>query len=478
MKNIYGKVYPHLPIALQNAVLSTVGWHNEVTCRGRGFSNLLKGYEARALVSSEEIHEYRDARLRAFVAHAYETTPYYRKLFDDLKLSPSEIVTLEDLAVLPVLDRATARRQQELLVSTKIPQRHWKLLSTSGTTGSPLTLATTIEAVQEQWAVVWRYFHWHGIADKTWAAMFSSPTTIPASQKEPPFWRNNYAGRQIVFSSLHTSPNHFRHCVDELRKRKPVWLHGLASQITLLASYLVDAKTDLGYQIRWITTSSENLLPEQKALMEKVFGVRPKQHYAMVEAMANISECEHGKLHVDEDYAAVEFEPVDGTLYRIVGTNMTNPVTPLIRYDCHDLVTIYPDETCSCGRPGRVVSSIDGRYDDYVILKDGTRLGRLERLFTSLPAVREAQIRQGKLGEIEVLVRPLSNYTKRDDEQLRQTLSKMITDGSRVTVEYVDEIERTPGGKLRFVVSTLDPAETAGYAAVPRSALSALDQES
>jgi len=478
LKTIYERAYPHLPIALQNAALSTVGWHNGITCRGRGFARLLDEYEARTFADPGEIQELRDARLSAFLLHAYETVPYYRDLFDDLALHPSDITTLDDLAELPILSKATVRERQRSFVSTSIPSRRRKLITTGGTTGSALILATTIEAVQEQWAVAWRYFRWHGIEPKTWAALFGNPVAVPIRQKKPPFWRYDLAGRQIVFSSVHTSTDNLRHYVSELRKRKPPWIHGLASQITLLASHLIDTKTDLGYETRWITTSSENFLPQHKDLIEKVFGVRPREHYAMVEAMANISECELGKLHVDEEFGAVEFVPVNGSKYKVVGTNLTNPVTPLIRYDCHDQVTITPGDTCSCGRPGRVISSIDGRQEDYVVLKDGTRLGRLEHLFYSFTTVSEVQIRQSTIGEIQVLVRRLTSFTKDDDRRLRQEISKWIRDGSRVTVEYVDEIERTPGGKLRFVVSSLDPEEAAGYEAMPQVALDELAQRS
>ena len=93
----------------------------------------------------------------------------------------------------------------------------------------------------------------------------------------------------------------------------------------------------------------------------------PLQHYGMAEAVANISECEHDQLHVDEDCAAVEFIPnSDGPGYKIIGTNFTNLATPLLRYDVQDLVTLT-NVTCSCGRPGRVVASVDGRAEDYII---------------------------------------------------------------------------------------------------------------
>ena len=71
LKTIYGRIYPYAPVALQNAAVSAVGWHNEMTCRGRGFSKWLNELEAKTYATPQEVGEYRDARLRAFLAYAY-----------------------------------------------------------------------------------------------------------------------------------------------------------------------------------------------------------------------------------------------------------------------------------------------------------------------------------------------------------------------------------------------------------------------
>jgi len=63
--------------------------------------------------------------------------------------------------------------------------------------------------------------------------------------------------------------------------------------------------------------------------MEAAFGLRPIQHYGMAEGVANISQCENGKLHVDEDFAAVECLPIDeggeSDCYKVIGTNVSAP---------------------------------------------------------------------------------------------------------------------------------------------------------
>lgn len=152
LKAIYRRLYPHFPIALQNAAQSTVGWHNEITVRGRGFARLLEEYEARTFTDPDDIRELRDARLRAFLLYAYQAVPYYRELFDQAGLHPQEVSTLSELASLSVTSKADVQERRSEFLSRSIPRRRRKLLSTSGSTGSGLTVATTLEAVQEQWA--------------------------------------------------------------------------------------------------------------------------------------------------------------------------------------------------------------------------------------------------------------------------------------------------------------------------------------
>lgn len=326
---------------------------------------------------------------------------------------------------------------------------------TSGTTGGGLRFATTLQAVQEQWAIWWRYRRWHGIEIDTWCGYFGGRSVVPLSQIRPPFWRYNHPGKQILFSAYHMSQTNLGAYVDELRRRRPPWLHGYPSLLALLAAYVLEKGTDLDYKVRWVTVGAENLLPQQADLIQRAFGVRPKQHYGMAEAVANISGCEYGMLHVDEDLAAVEFLPnPDGPGFKVIGTNFTNLATPLLRYDTEDIATLN-DKTCPCGRPGRVVASIDGRHEDYVILKNGARLGRMDHIFKDMINIREAQIYQRQAGEITIRVVRGARYTNADEARLLGEARKRVGAGADISIEYVESIERSKTGKLRFVISEI-----------------------
>jgi phenylacetate-CoA ligase len=218
---------------------------------------------------------------------------------------------------------------------------------------------------------------------------------------------------------------------------------------------MLERKIDPGYCVRWITIGAENLLPQQAELIQQAWGVYPLQHYGMAEAVANISECQHGRLHVDEDFAVVEFIPnPDGPGFKIIGTNFTNLATPLLRYDVQDLVTLT-DVTCACGRPGRVVASVDGREEDYIILRNGARLGRMDHIFKDSVNIREAQLYQKNPGEMTIRVVRSERYSKADETALLNEVQKRVGSNIEMRVEYVERLERSSTGKLRFVISDM-----------------------
>ena len=455
------RVYSALPASLQDLACSLEGWRIARRRYSRRFWELLEQAEARCFWSPEQIREFCDARLRSFLAGPVASTPFYREVWRKLGIGPEQIRSLEDLKILPVLTKQDVKRNLSAFRSGAVREQECLTLHTSGTTGSGLCFKATRQAEQEQWAIWWRYRRWHCIDLGTWCGYFGGRPVVPAGQDRPPFWRFNYPGRQIMFSAYHLSARTLPAYLDALRRRRPPWLHGYPSVLALLAAYLLETGGDLGYQVRWVTTGAENLLPQQADLIQRAFGVRPRQHYGMAEAVANFSECELGRLHVDEDFAAVEFLPTgDGHTYRVVGTNLSNPATPLVRYDVGDVVTLASG-TCPCGRPGRLVERVDGRQEDYVVLRDGTRVGRMDHIFKDMLRIREAQIYQAQPGEIVYRIVRGSGYRREDEQRLLEETQLRLGDRASVRIEYVDCISRGPSGKLRFVVSEIAGARLA-----------------
>jgi phenylacetate-CoA ligase len=442
------RMYSVLPVGVQHLICSAEGYRLQRSRFGYGFQRLLHDVEARGAMSHADLEVLRDRLFREFVSDAATGSAFYREQSSFRCVVEGQSFRAEDL---PILDKASVQAGAARIARADVP--HARTASTSGSTGMGLRFPMTREAVRRQWATWWRFRRWHRIERDEWCGHFGGNPVMPIRRRRPPFWRYNVPGRQVLFSGSHLSADTCSAYIAELSKRRLAWLHGYPSLLALLASYLVERRMTLGYDVRWVTTAAENLLPAQVDLIERAFGVKPRQHYGMAEGAANASECPNGRLHVDEDFAFMEFVPVEGgTGYRVVGTNVTNPAFPLIRYDVGDIAQVS-GRTCDCGRPGRIVDGIDGRREDYVVLPSGAMVGRLDHIFKDQVRVREAQIYQPDLTRVVLRLVRASDFTTRDEQALISAARIWLGSGLRIETEHLDALPRTRAGKLRFVVS-------------------------
>lgn len=444
----YQRAYEGVPPWLRDVAVSAYGAYLHRQRYGGEFDHLVEQANAATFATSRELQAIQQRLWREVLAPALREVPAYA----------GRDVSLEGLKALPILAKAEVRENPDQYVRRTADRRGWVKAHTSGTTGAGLIFWTTRYALRRQWAFWWRYRGWHGITRSEWCGVFGGRTVVPSTRVEPPFWHVNLPGRSILFSQYHLTPERARLYLEEIRRRRIRWLHGYPSILALVARAGLDAGMAGTLEVKWITTGAENLLAAQRRDIERMFGVPPRQHYGMAEGVANISECPDGRLHVDEDYSVVEFLPrADaGPGLRIVGTTLDNNATPLLRYDTGDFAVLAPaGESCPCGRTGRLVLSIDGRREDYIVLADGSLIGRIDHLFKDAVRVTEAQVVQKKAGEAIFRIVRGAGYSSDDEQALTEEVRQRFGDRLRLEFEYVDALPRTSAGKLRLVVSEL-----------------------
>ncbi len=457
------RLYRHLPIALQDLACSAEGLRIARTRYNRAFWRCLEEALAFDALSQDAKIQLRDRRLRHFVEHCAKTVPYYRRMFRERGIDHRDIETLEDLRAVPILDRATVKASHHEFVSDAVPKRLHRSASTSGSTGSGLVFPRTSEAIHRQYAVWWRYWMRHGIRFGTPCAYFGGRMVVPSEQDSPPYWRQNRPLRQTLFSVYHMSEKSLGTYVDELRRTNVPWIHGYPSAVACLAEYMNTQGVDLGCQIEFVTLASENTHPWQQSAITRAFGIQPLTHYGMAEAVANFSQRPDGYLYVDEDFAATEFVPLNGMEgHRVIGTNFSNPAFPLLRYDVGDIASLDDDPGSAGGRDGeRRVAKIDGRAEDYVVVADGRKIGRVGAILDKVMNVREAQIVQRAPGEVTLRIVPAPGYRDEDEAAIRREATRRLGRDTAFSVERATAIPKTKSGKVRFVVSEIESSKNA-----------------
>lgn len=124
-----------------------------------------------------------------------------------------------------------------------------------------------------------------------------------------------------------------------------------------------------------IWTGGEELSATRRGFVQEALGCPVVDNYGASEFLTLASECRHGRLHLNTDWAILESVDAQGRAVppgergaSSLLTNLANHVQPLIRYELGDRVRQDP-AACPCGSALPVIE-VEGRNDDAL------RLGR------------------------------------------------------------------------------------------------------
>lgn len=453
------QVYARVPVWVQNAMCSVEGLRIRAQRFPLGFDARVHKVETRMQWTAQQREAFRIGKLRAMLVHAGKHVPYWRDLFADHRFRPERLQHVSELEALPVLTKSTVVEEGDRMRAETLPAgneagRAFRF-KTSGTTGAGLVFDLSEGALRHQWAVCWRYRRWYGLQRGQWCAQLTGRTVVPVEHREPPYYRINYAGRQLLFSGYHLSPSTTGVYLEQIEQRGVGWVHGYPSLVVLLAEAAV-ARGRPVESVRWVSLASESVTAAQRATIEAGFGVAPFEHYAQTEAVANASQRPDGSFRLDDDFSVVELLRDDGlgdgSLRRLVGTSLDNWHMPFIRYDSGDIARVDEAALEDDLAPGRPLLAIDGRREEYVVLRDGSMVGRTDHIFKELTFIREAQIRQREPGAIAIHVVPRGVWQDVHEQRLRsETLERLGRDMELVIV-LEESLPRTAAGKLRQVV--------------------------
>jgi len=131
------KIYEKLPGVAQTALLNLYAYRVHKERYGKEFFDVYNELLRTQHYSADEIAKYQNAELKKIIHHAYNTTRYYQKLFDEHGLKPEDIESRDDLHKVPVLTKALIRENFDGLISSDFKKDELVHGHTSGTTGAP-----------------------------------------------------------------------------------------------------------------------------------------------------------------------------------------------------------------------------------------------------------------------------------------------------------------------------------------------------
>ena len=445
-------LYHRMPPPLRNVAASARGLTLRRLRYGRETDELVEQALERESWTPEQWRAWRATRL-AYVLHRAATrVPYYRAHWEERRRR-GDRASWELLENWPVLEKDTVRQQPRALVAEDCRIANMICEHTSGTSGKPLELWMSRDAVRAWYALFEaRCRRWYGLSRQDRWGILGGQLVAPAAQTRPPFWVWNAALRQLYLSVYHLSPATAADYVDAIRRSGLKYLVGYSSALDALAEGAGGKGRELG--LRAILTNAEPLLANQRARIERAFECPVYETYGMSEIVAAANQCEQGSMHLWPEAGVLE--SLDGDL---LSTGLVNADMPLIRYRTGDRCELPANsQACACGRSLPLLGRIEGRCDDTIYTRDGRRIGRLDPIFKSTLPIQEAQIVQESLDRLRILCVPDAAFDGRQERELARLVRERVGD-VEIAIERVDRIPRGANGKFRAVVCNLPPAE-------------------
>ncbi len=432
-------------------MVSVSGYQRNASRYGKEYHKhleFLKNFDAWSL---DDKINYQNNELINFIHYVNANSKFYRNLYKSIDLS--KIKTVDDLKLLPIIDKETLRANIEDI--NTVSKRKGIEGHTGGTTGKSLVVLFTKEDNNRRMAMLDHFKARVGFEHlKMRRATFNGKHIVPPTQKKKNFWRYNAACKQMIYSSFHLTEENMKYYVASLNRFKPQAIDGFFMSMCDVAGYIERHNILLTFTPVAIFPTSETLTKTGRELLERVFGCRVYDQYASSEGAPFVTECKDQKLHIE--LASGVFEHVEEDSDEILVTSFTTHGTPLIRYRIGDSMTFDQTEnTCSCGMESPLIKEIQGRKLDFLYTAEGAKIngGNVANLFKNMPnALIRAQTIQEKLGEITVKLEVDNKlYRPEYDNLLRDEFLHKFGATTKVNIQHVEEIPREKSGKFRMI---------------------------
>ena len=335
----------------------------------------LREYERSQYQSTDALERLTWDRKAVLLEHAYQHCPYYRRRFDAADKLLGDIRTLNDLLTIPTLKNINLQEQRKDIVSENWPRHDLVLDRTGGSTGTPISYYRSHDRNCSGLAATIRHDRWAGrlIGDRS-AKIWGDSRDFPQNTWKQ--WARNWFVDRTVFQDTgYIDPEELIRFNESLKRFRPKTILAYAKSVVLLAQVLKD-RGIVAYQPYSIITSAEVLDPEDRILLEDVFGYQVFNRHGCREMGIIASECaEHKGLHVRSEGILLEVvcgrrHAQTGEMGEVIVTDLLNFAMPMIRYRIGDMA-VSKEGDCVCGRGLPRLQKVEGRVTDFLVGSDG-----------------------------------------------------------------------------------------------------------
>jgi phenylacetate-CoA ligase len=324
-------------------------------------------------MSRQEMEQFQLERLQSTLNRVYRNVSFYKKRFDQLKVLPDEIQSIQDLTQFPLTVKEDLRESYPYGMFALPLREVVRIHSSSGVTGKPTVTGYTRNDLH----------HWSQLTARVLSAGgVTKDDVVQITFKYGLFtgaFGLHHGAELIGASVIPMSTGNTNKQVLIMQDYKTTALIGTPSYALLLARYMETQGIDPKSLSLRLGLFGGEPCPEsmRKEIEERLF-INATDNYGVSEVMGPgvSAECE-GKngLHIYEDHFIPEIiDPQTlqvlpaGAEGELVLTTLSKEAFPLIRYRTRD-VTSLDYSPCPCGRTLVRMKKVLGRTDDIIIIK-------------------------------------------------------------------------------------------------------------
>jgi phenylacetate-CoA ligase len=307
--------------------------------------------------------------LRRMIRHVYAHVPFYRAHFRRAGVRPEDIRCADNLRLVPPVSREELLRAGDDAIDRRFPRRRLMHDSTSGTSGSRLSVDGLPEEVAALGGYMWSFFVAAGVRPTDRILTVASRHV----RWLPPPWRCTWLDRKRPLSEW----------MDAFFRKRPTVVIGQTEGIVMIAAELIRRGARPRGPVRKVFPFGWTLAPEFRTAIREGLGVEPHDCYGTMETIWVGRECaRHQGFHIPRHRLIVEaVHPEDprrsahpGRPGELLLTDLARTTTPFIRYRIGDIGEVT-ESPCLCGRPGPRVVNLLGRSMDILVTIDGRPIG-------------------------------------------------------------------------------------------------------
>ncbi len=404
--------------------------------------NFLLRTEIKKIDGYFQLNSLKEKQNEAFLKliKAAKKTKFYPSFYEKNEVDIHQIYSLDDLEKLPILEKRYIKENPSSFLSTK---RHITKTKgyTSGSTGSPLMVYRDFKSILKENSYVWWYRQRAGLSIQ------DRKVSLRGDLDRNKLFYFDKAANTLFISSYHLNKKKLLQIIEKITEFQPKALLAYPSSAFTLASLLEEDNKEL--VIPLVFTSSESLLAFQKEKIQQCFQAKIFDWYGTAERTIALYS-EKGKYYEPPLYSLNEYKT-----NKIITTSFINTLFPLINYQVNDVVghqNIYDEE-----RKSIEIDRIQGRIEDYILLPDGSRIGRMDVAFKNIKGIKQAQIIQHSIQKVEVLL-VTKDFTVEEEEKLLQNLKDRLGEQMKLSISKVNEgeLQQSENKKFKFVISKLN----------------------